>query len=283
MYKTDLHLHTTASDGTDSPEELVAKAAALGLEVISVTDHDTVEGIRQLQGMSHNGIKVVTGAEFSCRTDASSSFDCHILGYGFDIENEAVLRAIGHGREKRKNKFSERVVYLEERFGIKFSHDEREYLLSLNSVAKPHLARVIVEHGRAESVADAIDRYMKADDFPDGRIDAREAVLAIHSAGGRAVFAHPLGGEREAHLDKSELIRRVKALKNVGIDGLECFYSRYTAEEIEFLLSAADSHGLLISGGSDYHGENKTVTLGRLSADGGNIDTGRINVLDGMI
>ncbi len=281
MYKgIDLHLHTTASDGSDSPRELIDKAKKAGLEVIAITDHDTIAGSLEAISLPYDGIKVITGIEFSCKTEGDDGFECHILGYGFDPEHPSILGAIDHGRQMRLYKLELRLVYLKERFGIEFTEDEIEWLRSLNSVARPHLARLIIKHGLAADVADAFDKYLKVGGFPDDRIDAREAIEAILAAGGIPVYAHPLGGEREPRITNDELFRRVGILESMGLLGVESLYSRYSTEESELLISLAERKGMLVSGGSDYHGENKTVRLGSLSADQDLIDYSKITVIN---
>ena len=267
MYKIDLHLHTTASDGSDTPSELVALAKDAGLTVISVTDHDTLAGCIEAIRIPENDVKVITGIEFSCHYCGECDFDCHILGYGFDIDSPELLAAIEHGREMRLQKLKARLEYLESRIGIKFNGEEISWLRSLNSVAKPHLAELIVNRGLADSISDAIQKYLKGDAFPDDRIDANEAIKAILAAGGVPVYAHPLGGEMEKRLTKEELEPRIDALVSTGLMGVECYYSRYSSNDEALLVSLAEKRGLLISAGSDYHGNNKTVVLGTLSTD----------------
>ena len=268
MHKIDLHLHTTASDGSDTPRELISLAKAAGLTVISVTDHDTLKGCLEAVSLPEDGIRVNTGIEFSCHHYGEVDFDCHVLGYGFDPESPELLSAIAHGREMRLAKLESRLDFLKSRFDISFDGEELDWLRSLNSVARPHLAGLIIKRGLADSVADAIDRYLKGDGFPDDRIDAAEAIRAISAAGGISVYAHPIGGERERRLTYSELVERVDALIPLGLGGLECYYSRYSEEDEKRLVTLAKSRGLLISAGSDYHGRNKTVELARLCAEG---------------
>jgi predicted metal-dependent phosphoesterase TrpH len=130
-------------------------------------------------------------------------------------------------------------------------------------------------------MAEAMDTYLKGDGFPDDRIDAAEAIDAIAKAGGISVYAHPLGGERERRLTREELSPRVEALRRLGLGGLECYYSRYSSEDSALLSELAEERGLLKSAGSDYHGKNKTVELGRLSSDSdsGSVDATVLSAL----
>ena len=263
--KVDLHLHTTASDGSDSPLALIEKAREKGITVMAITDHDTLAGLSSIS--ERDDIAVVRGIEFSCHSD-KGDFDCHILGYGFDPEHEAIRGAIEHGRQMRFFKLDRRIEYLADTHGIILTDDEISELRSYNSVAKPHLARILIRRGLATSVADAIDKYLKGAKFPDDRIDAKEAIDAIRLSGGVSVYAHPLGGEREVRLTPCEVKERILTLKEQGVDGIEAIYSRYDGDDEQLLLSIARELSMLVSAGSDYHGENKTVRLGELSSDG---------------
>lgn len=272
MYKFDLHLHTTASDGSDTPSELIKLAKEAGLTVISVTDHDTLNGCIEARNIPQSDVKIITGIEFSCHLFREDGFDCHILGYGFDPASPELLSAIAHGRQMRLIKLEARLKYLASQFNIVFEPSELEWLHSLNSTAKPHLASLIVKRGLADTISDAIDKYLKGSKFPDDRIDAKEAISAIISAGGIPVYAHPIGGERERRLTFDELRHRVDALIPLGLQGLECYYSRYSRADEDMLISFAESRGLLVSGGSDYHGRNKTVELACLCSDTDRLD-----------
>ena len=267
MRKIDLHLHTTSSDGSDTPSELLSRAGEVGLTVISVTDHDTLEGCIRAIEIPQNDVKIITGIEFSCHYFGKDGFDCHILGYGFDPKSPELLAAIAHGRQMRFIKLEARLEYLASQYNIVFDKEELDWLRSLNSTAKPHIARLLVKRGLADNISDAIDKYLNGKKFPDDRIDAGEAIRAIISAGGIPVYAHPIGGERERRLTMAELEPRVKALIPFGLGGLECYYSRYSTEEERLLIDLAKRYGLLISAGSDYHGKNKTVELARLCSD----------------
>ena len=282
MHKIDLHLHTTASDGSDTPSELLALAKEVGLTVISVTDHDTLAGCIEAIKIPQNDVKIITGIEFSCHHYGECDFDCHILGYGFDIDSPDLLSAIAHGREMRLFKLESRLKYLESCIGIKFNEEELSWLHSLNSVAKPHLAELIVKRGLADGIADAIQKYLKGDAFPDDRIDAVEAIKAIRVAGGIPVYAHPIGGEMEKRLTQEEVEPRIDALVSAGLMGLECYYSRYSSADEELLASLAEKYGLLTSAGSDYHGKNKTVVITTLATDT-EVSSDKVSILSRLI
>ncbi len=277
--KIDLHLHTTASDGTDSPSALVKKAFEHGLEIISVTDHDTVAGLAEAREALPNGMRLINGVEFSSAVLSDDGFRCHILGYGIDVRSDAIRHSIDKGMKKRREKLYARLDFIKNGFGISFTDAEISELEQMNAVSKLHIAKLLIKHGHAESIGEAIDRYM-GKKAPDDRIDAALAIDSIIAAGGIPVYAHPIGGEREKRLCEKELFRRAGILHGMGVMGLEAYYSRYTATDRSPILGVADSLGMLISAGSDYHGENKTVPLGCLDADGIEIDPAVATVIE---
>ena len=136
------------------------------------------------------------------------------------------------------------------------------------NAGKLHIANRMIKDGYVGSVEEAMVRYLRSSRIPEGGVMAERAIAAIRAAGGLAVWAHPLGGEGDRHIDEGELWGRVEKLVAKGIQGMECYYSRYSSGEEQLLLAVARELGLYVSGGSDYHGENKTVKLGALSSSG---------------
>ena len=267
--KIDLHLHTTASDGTDTPTGLVALANGWGERcIIAITDHDTIDGIPGAEESLTPNVKLIRGIEFSCAVRGEGGFRCHILGYGMDISHPSIISAIEEGRNQRLLKKQKRLDYLRENYGIVFTKEELAALDGFDSVGKLHIGNLIVARGLCDTVGDAIEKYLSGYSLPDDRIDAELAINAINEAGGVAVWAHPLGGEREKRIDCKEVKRRLGLLRPMGLCGLECFYSRYTEAEARMLVEAAKEFSIYVSGGSDYHGKNKTVGFGSLSSDG---------------
>lgn len=278
----DLHLHTTASDGTLTPSELISLAHKSGINTVSITDHDTVAGIDEARESLPDGMTLIPGVEFSCFYDGGEPFLLHILGYGIDTCADSIAYAVNRGREIRQEKHSLRLEYMRTAHGIEFTEDELSYFDTRFTVGKPHLAEVLVRRGMAGSIKEAIDKYMKASDFPDGNIPASLAIEGILGAGGIPVYAHSLGGECDARLSYEEAERRILLMKDMGIRGLECYYSRYSEDDEKRLLSIAKKHGLLVSGGSDFHGKNKTVILGELSSEGKRIECEKMSVLSNL-
>ena len=273
-------MHTTASDGTESVGEVIERAYAKGLRIISITDHDTVDAVEAAQGLKKSDMEIIPGAEFSCFfMDGDRRVDCHILAYFIDYRHKDILKIVEIGKRKRREKLLARVEYLKNEFGIAIPDEEIAPLLNMNAVAKPHLARVLMKMGYGDSVGGVIKKYMSGYKTPDSRIDAGMVIRAIHNAGGVAIYAHSLGGEHEVHLGCDEVTRNISRAVELGVDGVECYYSRYSPDEINMLLAITAERGLLVSGGSDYHGENKTVPLGVLCSNGDGCDESRLNVL----
>ena len=259
----DLHLHSRYSDGSDSVPELVEKLLSNGITTFSLTDHDSVRGIPELMEMSKGRAHAITGTEFSCLDKGDS---CHILAYGFTPDDPHILALVEKGEELRRKNFENRKNYLEKVHGIFFTENELTWLFSLPKIGKPHIARILIARGLAKDTDDVIRRYLNGCKDHDARLSAEEAISAILASGAIPVWAHPLGGEGEDHLAPHEFQSLAHRLVSYGIEGMECYYSRYDEEEIAFLLQQANALSLAVSGGSDYHGENKTVLLGELCA-----------------
>lgn len=257
----DLHLHTTASDGSDSPAQLLSLLQRRGIHTFSVTDHDTIDGTVEMLSLVPQGMRFITGVEFSCRSPVGKY---HILGYGFDPEDALLRDALEEGRMLRRNKLEERIRYLEEAHGIVLTPEEKAWLRSRKSPGKPHLGKVLLSRGLGDpshGMMAVLRQYINAFKGSNDRISVETAVRAIRHAGGVAVWAHPLGGEGKRHKTPEAFAPLLRDLLDAGIQGMECYYSRYSPQEIDFLQAAARQHGLLISGGSDYHGAAKPDLL----------------------
>ena len=271
----DLHLHSNNSDGSDTPQMLLQKIKEKGIEIFALTDHDTVAGISEIKNIIKDDIKFIPGIELTCKAE---NIKCHILGYNIDEKNLTLLDLIEKGKILRKQKLETRIKYLKEKWNIGLNKEELDWLYSRKSVVKTHIANILVERGLSDNNIDAMKKYLDGCKTGNTRFDGEEAINTIKIAGGIPVWAHPLGGEGEDHLKKEEFIPRLKAMIGFGIQGLECYYSRYTNEEIEFLKNCANNNGLFITGGSDYHGKNKTVILGQLNINNTPVDSKEITL-----
>ena len=276
--KIDLHMHTAASDGSQTPAALLQELLAKGIHTFSVTDHDTIDGALEMEKLVPEGLRYIRGIEFSCISPAGK---CHILGYNYDPESPALQAALAQGRALRLHKLDIRLKQMAQRFDIHMTVEELAWLRSQASPGKPHLARIVYDRAMAPTLDDAIKTYV--DPCKTGGVFLLEAELAIRAighAGGIPVWAHPLGGEGEKRLSQKEFQAQLAELQRYGIRGLECHYSRYTTAESAFLMEQAARSGLLFSAGSDYHGKNKAnLWPGKLNADDTDVDPKRITLL----
>ena len=258
--KVDLHMHTTFSDGSDSPKELLCKVKEKGIELFSVTDHDALAGNRELcETIGAEDPLFVTGVEFSCKDDKGKY---HILGYGYDTKARAICDIVQTFHDVRMRKLGLRLKHLKEKYGIEFSREEVKYLYGLNNPGKPHIAGLLVEHGKAGSISEAIDTMLTGIKDNERKIKPEEAIEAILDSGGIPVLAHGIFGSGSQLLDNEEMDDRVRRLKEKGLMGLECFYSGFSPKQQKEMLYLKEKYGLMATAGSDYHGAIKLVQLG---------------------
>ena len=258
----DLHAHTTASDGSLSPTELVAKASGLGLAALAVTDHDTVAGLAEAREAAQAvGLELIPGVELSVEDDKGRF---HLLGYGFDTDNPELaetLVALRVARAERNTQMAEKMKEL----GLPVTLDDVRAEAGEDSevIARPHFAQALIKKGIVSSVQEAFDRYLATGKplyLPKQGLTAHEAIALLHRAGGIAVMAHPGLVPQSA----SALAARVEHLTNDdGLDGIEAYYSQHSPADTERFLALAARLGLLVTGGSDFHGTPKPhVPLG---------------------
>ena len=268
--KIDLHMHTTVSDGTDTPAEILTQVKEAGIELFSVTDHDAVKGCRIIQELRATGDPpILCGVEFSCKDDEGKY---HILGYGFDPEARPVQEVVAAGHRHRMNKVLARLDFLKIEYGFSFPESDLAELLAMDNPGKPHIANLMVKCGFAETKEQAITQYINQVHFEDEYVSPQTAIQGILGAGGIPVLAHPSYGSGDQLILGDELDRRIRRLMDYGLKGVEAFYSGFTDKLCREVLSVAERYGLYVTAGSDYHGANKLVTLG---------DTGCENVQEG--
>ncbi len=249
----DLHVHSTASDGTNLPSELPILAKNAGLSAFALTDHDTVSGLADARRAAMAvGMELVPGIELS--TDYQGS-EVHILGYYIDEQNEAFLQKLDEfigSRDRRNEKMA--VLLQQEGFDITMEHLYQEYPRSV--ITRAHFARYLVEHGMVKNRAAAFEKYLGDNCrcyVPREKIDPFEAIRLIRLGGGVAFFAHPV----LCHMNPDRLKSFIGKLKDSGLTGIEAIYSANSPGDERNLKRIAKEYDLLISGGSDYHGENK--------------------------
>lgn len=274
--KADLHVHSNYSDGSDEILELAEKLQNSGVEIFALTDHDTVEGCEKMRHVISDRVKFIPGIELTCCTE---TIKCHILGYNCDIKNETLLKLIEKGKILRRKKLETRINHLSRVWGINLTKEELNWLYSRNSVVKTHIGNILVNRKLAPDNVSAMKKYLDGCITENSRFSAEEGIAAINAAGGIPVWAHPLGGEGESHFTREEFLPKLKVMKSLNIKGLECYYSRYNFEEINFLVDCATKNNLLITGGSDYHGKNKNIPLLKLNCDNSPIDSDELTLL----
>ena len=261
--RIDLHCHSTASDGTDRPAELVRHAAAAGLDVIALTDHDTTRGHAEAVAALPAGLTLVPGAELSCRVDGISM---HMLAYLFDPEEPALLAERELVRDDRVPRAKGMVAKLNA-LGVPVTWEQVERIAAGGSVGRPHVASARVELGVVETVSDAFTEEWLADGgrayAPKHETDPFEAIRLVKAAGGVCVFAHPAAAKRGRTVPESAIAEMAAA----GLDGIEVDHMDHDAAAKDRLRGLAKELGLLVTGSSDYHGSRKTVALGDYTTD----------------
>lgn len=277
MKVADLHVHSNNSDGSDSVENLVKEIKKANLEIFALTDHDTIAGCIEITKYIPENIKFIPSIELTCQT---GDIKCHILGFNCNPADEKLNALIQKGKELRRKKLETRLDYIKNVLHIDLTNDELNWLYSRKSVVKTHLANLLVKRKMAKTNVEAMQKYLDGIKTGNTRFSIEEAIDAIVTSGGIPVWAHPLGGEGEKHIAHEKFMPRLEKMIAYGIKGLECYYSRYTLEEVKFLINCANSNNLLISGGSDYHGTNKeNIQLAKLNVDSTPIDAENLTIL----
>ncbi len=257
----DLHMHTTVSDGTDTPEEILEKVKETGITIFAITDHDDTKGCKRIiERRSQEDPRFISGVEFNCRDDEGKY---HILGYGYDPDSRSILDVVEEGHSYRINKVRRRIEYLKEEFGFEFPREELETLFSLDNPGKPHIGNLMVKYGYVDTKENAIRNYLDGIKFKSEYVNPKNVIKGILGAGGIPVLAHPsYGSGGDELIIGDELKERIRRLKSYGLEGVEAFYSGFTKMMRDEVLSIAEEEGLYVTAGSDYHGKNKMVILG---------------------
>ena len=262
----DLHMHSTVSDGTDSPAELLDCVREAGLGLFALTDHDAVKGCRSIRALLREGDpSFLCGVEFSCR-DAGGKY--HILGYGFDPDAAPIAEITDAAHGLRMKKVLARLDFLRDEFGFVFPEEELKKLLAMDNPGKPHIGNLMVRYGYAESKEQAIREFINRIHFRSEFLHPEQAIGAILGAGGIPVLAHPSFGDGDQLVLGEEMDARIRHLMAFGLQGLEAFYSGFTPKLSREILDFAGRYGLYVTAGSDYHGKNKLISLGDTGLDG---------------
>lgn len=243
----DFHLHSTASDGVNSPTWVVERAAANGVRALTLTDHDTTEGLREAaKAAARLGLRLIPGVEISTEVGKA---DVHLLGYGFDPGATRLQEFFRWQREGRLARVEKIVAILREH-GMSLETQRIFEIAGEATVGRPHVARALLEKGYVASVQEAFDLWLgngKPADVNREKLDPEDAIAILHENGGVVFIAHPtyMG---------DDYVEKIRLLQSLGADGIETYYKHYAADTVAGLASLARELGVAASGGSDYHG-----------------------------
>jgi len=257
----DLHIHSNCSDGAFSPAELVQQASVLGLTCIAIADHDSVAGVSAgLAAAAEQGIKLLPAVELSVQWETCS--DVHLLGYGIDYTDSEFIEKLNCFRDRRETRnglILARVNQELSREGRMTIEAEEVLRYARDVMGRPHIARALLERGYVKSVEEAFRYYLVPCNVPKQYWPIDEAISEISRLGGISVLAHPT----TITTDRQELKRIISELAQRGLDGVEVYNNLAQPNEMEFLRRRTLEAGLLVTGGSDYHGIEEGLQMGR--------------------
>lgn len=249
MGKADLHIHTNASDGDLSPEDLINKVSGKGLETISITDHDTINGYLEAKEFaSKKNIELIPGVEISAQWNER---EIHVLAYAFEEEDENFRKLIFNQKKARRKRMKAIVEVLKSK-GLGIDYEEVRAESHTGNIGRPHAASVLIQKGYVASVAEAFIRYLSTEKIGGIKTDYAtlgEVISIIHDSGGVLSIAHP--GRLYTLSEINELLKH-------PFDGIECIHPSHTYKIQKKLIDVAKSNNLLITGGSDFHGSQKS-------------------------
>ena len=257
--RIDLHIHTTASDGTSTPAQILTLARELELGAIAITDHDTLDGVRESLRLGiPPPVQFLTGVEISATPPPP--FRCpgsfHILGYGIRPEDPVLNQILFQLQDARNNR-NPRIIERLNQLGLELTLDEVNQIAGDGLLGRPHIARLMVKKGYARSINDAFDNYLgkgKPAYVDKFRVDTPQAIMLINAAGGLPILAHPYLLETESEKELEDLVIMMKAM---GLKGMEVYYPDHPPECTALYMDLAQKHGLLMTGGTDFHGSLK--------------------------
>ena len=262
--KIDLHTHTSFSDGTDKPSELINKALAAGITVIGLTDHDSISGWQEATNSLRPGISLVPGAEISCQT--TDGISVHILGLLFDSSNSELMNTLEKTRENRHGRMEKIIARINEA-GIDITmNDVLAQLSDGATLGRPHLADALVKKGVVASRDEAFTQMLHNNSkyYVSHYSPTPEAAIAlIKAAGGVSVIAHPMA----SHRGRTISLETFGSLIDSGLDGIEVDHRDHSPDEKKQLIALASGSNLVMTGASDYHGNGKLNSLGEYTTN----------------
>ena len=256
----DLHMHTTISDGTDTPQEILERVREAGFTMFSVTDHDAVKGCRIIRDLrTEKDPLFIPGIEFSCKDEKGKY---HILGYGYDPDSEGINKVVNYGHSLRMKKLQARLDFLKDTFRVVFPEEALKELMALDNPGKPHIGNLMVRYGYTKTKEQAIKEYINKIHLKNAYVRPEQAIEGILVSGGIPVLAHPVYGSGDQLILGEELEERIDRLMAFGLKGVEAFYSGFTDKLRRAVIRIAEERKLYITAGSDYHGQNKLIEPG---------------------
>lgn len=249
--KIDLHSHSTHSDGTLTPSELLFLAKENNIDVLAITDHDDIEGSKKLIESNHEGVYVYSGVELNAKVDKGQM---HILGYNIDLYNEELNKRLKELKEHSKNNIKLYIRQLKDDFNIILPKDDIDQLLNREgNIGRPQLALILVKYGYCKTVKEAFKEFLKDDKVRKEKfwITKEECINLILKAGGIPVLAHPF----TLKITDEELHEELKYLTSIGLKGIEILHSNSNDNERKYYKKLAKEFNLITTGGTDYHGK----------------------------
>lgn len=254
-FRADLHCHTICSDGTATPEQIVEMAATIGLSGLSITDHDSINAYKEALPLAAKcGIEMISGAEFSSVHNGTS---IHILAYAFPLTSPVIQEFCKKHHQRRENRNRGILVRLAKQGMPVSEEDILDPAKAQQTIGRPHIAQAMIKKKYVSSIQEAFRKYLgegRSCYAPGESFSTQETINLIHEAGGLAVIAHP-------HLVSPSKI--VHELLEMNVDGIECFYANFPANANQRWMKYAEKKGLIMTGGSDFHGDIKpNISLG---------------------
>ncbi len=253
--KIDLHVHSTESDGTFTPEELAVEAKNQGLSAFALTDHDTVDGVKQARKAAEKaGIELIPGVELSTEYKKK---EVHIVGLFLDEDNPALLSHLAEFRDNRDNR-NEKMYRLLQQEGFDITEKALRECFPDAVLTRAHIARFLIDKGYVKDIPTVFEKYIGEGCrcyVPRAKVTPMEGIRLIHVAGGKAIIAHPI----LYHMSDATLRNLILDCKEENVDGIEAVYSTYQPGDERYIKALAKEYGLLLSGGSDFHSTNKPM------------------------
>lgn len=277
----DMHMHTNYSDGELSPDELIKLAIERNIGTMAITDHDTLNGIKSVDKSKYPEINIINGIELSAKADKGR---IHILGYGIDLDSKILNDKMSELKTNSINHVISIYEQIKKDYGIRFNYDDLIEMFNANhNLGRPDLAKLCIKYGLANSVQDAFDKYLiDAYNKIRGRskgLPYSECIELINKSGGIAVLAHP----KSLELNEKEFLIMIRSMIECGLKGIEVYHSSHSSEEMKYYLNIANEYNLLVSGGSDYHGNIVKPDIEVGTGKNNNLKIKKLSLLDSFL